>query len=74
MKAATKKYPKVYKVTMNVGKVKYLVSYHDGLKKYSDGSPFFDVQTFKNKTQLSTFVKGLDKKGYKEMNAFNFYF
>lgn len=72
--ATTKKYPKVYKVTMNVGKVKYLVSFHDGVNKYSDGSPFFDVRTFKNKTKLNSFVKDLDKKGYKEMNAFNFYF
>ncbi len=74
MKAVTKKYPKIYKIMMNVGKVKYLVSYHDGVNKYSDGSPFFDVRTFKNKTKLNTFVKDLDKKGYKEMNAFNFYF
>jgi hypothetical protein len=49
---------------LNVGKVKYLVSFHDGKKFHNDGSPFYDVRTFKNKTEMNDFVKSLDKKGY----------
>ena len=33
----------------NVGKVKYLVKYHDGKKKHEDNSRFFDIAIFKNK-------------------------
>ena len=55
---------KSYQVMLNVGKVKYLVSFHDGKKFHNDGSPFYDVRKFKNKTEMNDFVKSLDKKGY----------
>ena len=61
MKTNKKKY---YNTMMNVGKVKYLVSYHDGVKKHSDGSAFYDIKSFKNKKEFNEFVKNLDKKGY----------
>lgn len=48
----------------NVGKAKYLISYHDGIKKYSDGSAFYDIKSFKNKREFNEFVKNLEKKGY----------
>ena len=35
----------------NVGHIKYLVNYHDGVKKHLDGSDFFDIKTFRNKAK-----------------------
>lgn len=55
---------KTYNIQFNVGKVKYLVNYHDGEKKHKDGSPFFDVKTFKNKQDLSFFTWYLEKRGF----------
>jgi len=55
---------KKYRITYNVGKVKYLVSYHDGTKFHKDGSAFFDLAIFKNKRKLDKFVKELIKQGY----------
>jgi hypothetical protein len=34
---------KQFNEMQNVGKVKYLVNFHDGVKAHRDGSPFFDV-------------------------------
>jgi hypothetical protein len=48
----------------NVGKVKYLVNFHDGVKKHKDGSDFFDIKCFKNKLKFNAFVKDLEKQGY----------
>jgi hypothetical protein len=50
----------------DVGKVKYLVNYYDGVKKHKDGSNFYDVATFSSKKKLDDFVKELKKKGYTE--------
>ena len=49
----------------NIGTAKYTVSYHDGAKKHSDGSPFFDVAIFRNKKKLDAFIKKLIAEGYK---------
>jgi len=57
---------KTYRINYNVGSVKYLVSFHDGVKAHNDGSPFFDVACFKNKTKLAAFVSELGQNGYKE--------
>lgn len=43
----------------NVGKAKYVVSYHDGIKHHNDGSPFYDVAIFKNKKKKDNFIKQL---------------
>ena len=61
MTIAKKKY---YNTMFNVGKVKYLVNYHNGINKYSDGSAFYDVRSFKNKKEFNAFVKSLEQKGY----------
>lgn len=50
---------KQYNITYNVGKVKYLVSFHDGEKKHKDGSNFYDIACFSNKNKLNKFVAGL---------------
>jgi len=55
---------KRFNMKYNVGKVKYLVSYHDGQKKHKDGSDFFDIATFKNKKKLEIFIKSLESVGF----------
>ena len=57
---------KRFRVTYNVGKVKYLVSYHNGISKHKDGSDFFDIATFKNIKKLNTFLTELKQKGFKD--------
>ena len=57
---------KVYDVYTGVGKSKYAVFYHDGIKTHQDGSPFDDLRLFKNKTELKKFINSLIKDGYKE--------
>ena len=56
---------KRYNIMENVGKVKYLINFHDGVKTHTDGSPFYDIRTFKNKVDLSKFEQKLLKEGYK---------
>jgi len=48
-----------YNVKYNVGRVKYLVSYHVEGKKHNDGSNFYDIACFKNKTALNNFIKSI---------------
>lgn len=55
---------KNYNVMYNVGTVKYLVSYHDGIKKHDDGSPFFDIRCFSNKKKLNKFTRELIAQKY----------
>lgn len=57
---------KIFHVQNNIGKAKYVVSYHDGEKKHRDGSEFFDVSIFHNKKKLAKFVSGLRSIGYAE--------
>lgn len=60
---------KKYSIKYNVGKVKYLVSYHDGVKKHKDGSDFYDIKCFKNKIKLNKFVKELQSQNYRELRG-----
>lgn len=60
----TKPVTKTYNLTHNVGRVKYLVSYHDGETTHKDGSPFYDVRTFSNKKLVSRFIREIEKLGY----------
>lgn len=48
-----------YKINYNIGKVKYLVSFFDGLKRYKDGSEFWDVACFKSKKKMNQFLKSI---------------
>lgn len=52
----------------NIGKAKYTISFHNGVKKHKDGSKFFNIKIFKNKISLSTFRKELLEKGYTKYN------
>jgi len=53
-------------VLRNVGKVKYLVNYHDGRKKNPDGSDFFDVAPFNSFPKMAVFTTSLLREGYEE--------
>ena len=57
---------KKYNLKHNVGKAKYLVSFHNGDKFHKDGSRFYDIEIFKNKLKLNSFLKDLRNKGYIE--------
>lgn len=57
---------KVFNTKLNVGKAKYVVSYHDGKKTNKDGSPFYDMAIFKNMKDFMNFKKKLKSEGYKE--------
>lgn len=57
---------KTFNQMMNIGKAKYVVNHHDGIKTHNDGTPFFDINTFSNKKKLNTFIKGLKEEGYVE--------
>lgn len=57
---------KVFNIKYNVGKSKYVINYHDGVKKHKDGSPFFDIQIYSNKRDFDNAVKLLKKAGYNE--------
>jgi len=57
---------KNYYLSTNIGKCKYVVSYHDGIKTHKDGSPFYDIETSNNKKRIDAFVRYLSKNGYSE--------
>ena len=57
---------KQYNVQQGIGKSKYVVNFHDGVKTHKDGSPFFDVRIFKNKNEMESFLNELGTKGYKK--------
>lgn len=55
---------KQYRIAHNIGKARYVVSFHDGEKTHSDNSPFFDIQIFKRKSEMTAFIRTLIAKGY----------
>jgi hypothetical protein len=57
---------KTYREQQNIGKAKYTVSYHDGVKTHKDGSEFFDIAIFSNKKKKDAFVRTLESQGYRE--------
>jgi len=57
---------KRYNILKQVGKAKYVVSYHDGIKKHSDGSDFYDISIFKSIKKMNPFILDLYNKGYME--------
>lgn len=62
---------KVFNEQENVGKAKYVVNFHDGVKQHKDGSPFFDIKIFKNKKKKGAFIKYLKAQGYKYGSSSN---
>jgi hypothetical protein len=48
---------KQFIVNPQIGRSKYSISSYDGIKKHSDGSPFWDIQIFKNKVEFNKAIK-----------------
>ena len=63
---------KTFYLEYGIGECKYVVNYHDGEKTHEDGSLFFDIAIFKNKTKANRFVRGLILTGYKPTYAIKF--
>ena len=57
---------KTFNLMYNVGKAKYVINYHNGIKKHKDDSPFYDIDIFKNKKYFNSFIKKLLLEGYKK--------
>lgn len=57
---------KIFNAMYGVGKAKYVVNYHDGIKKHNDGSEFFDIRIFTNRKAMAAFIKELENEGYQE--------
>lgn len=54
-----------YYEQQNIGSVKYIVNFYDGVKTHQDGSKFYDIRIFKNKIKKDKFIQELTAKGYK---------
>ena len=46
-----------YKINPQIGRSKYSISSHDGVKTHKDGSPFWDIEIFRNKVEFNKGVK-----------------
>ena len=57
---------KKFYIMYNIGKAKYVISFYNGVKTHSDGSPFYDIKIFQNKKNLESFKKQLIQEGYSE--------
>ena len=57
---------KSYYVKQNIGKCRYVVNFHDGVKTHADGSAFFDIRIAHNKRELNAIVADLQCSGYTE--------
>ena len=57
----------------NIGHAKYVVNYHDGTKKHTDGSDFFDIAIFKNKKKFQEFISSLINDGYIEAKMYMYF-
>jgi hypothetical protein len=55
---------KTFKIQKQIGKAKYVVSYHDGVKKHADGSDFYDIAIFSSQKKMTPFILDLYEKGY----------
>lgn len=55
---------KTYCLRMNIGKARYVVDFHDGVKTHKDGSPFLDIRIFRNKKDTARFISDLKSEGY----------
>jgi hypothetical protein len=55
---------KTFNEMQGVGKAKYVVNYHDGVKVHRDGSPFFDIAIFSSLAKKDRFVRKLESLGF----------
>jgi hypothetical protein len=61
---------KTFYTQNNIGKAKYVVNFHDGVKTHRDGSRFFDIAIFKNKKKLAAFIEKLRQERYVERGVY----
>lgn len=59
---------KRFNTMYNIGKVKYVINYHNGIDKHNDGSDFFGIYTFHNKRKFEAKIKALKNDGYIQTN------
>jgi hypothetical protein len=57
-----------YHIQYNIGKAKYCLSFHDGVKTHRDGSEFWDLKIFSNKKKMGKEIKEMEKQGYRYGN------
>ena len=57
---------KKFNTENNIGKSKYVINFHDGVKKHEDGSEFYDIVIFSNKLKYNAFISELTKQGYSQ--------
>ena len=57
---------KAFRQEPQIGRVKYPISFHDGITKNNDGSDFWGIACFNNKKKAQAYVKKLKANGYKE--------
>jgi hypothetical protein len=55
---------KTFNTQQGIGKAKYVINYHDGIKKHKDGSDFFDIEIYKNKIDFEKGIADLKRQGY----------
>ena len=55
---------KSFNIQYDIGKAKYVVNFHDGIKKHNDGSEFFDIRLFKSHKRMIHFAEKLRMEGY----------
>lgn len=59
---------KVFNTRFNIGKAKYVINSHDGIKTHADGSPFFEIECFSNKKKFLSAKKEMVENGFLETN------
>jgi len=57
---------KEFNLMYNIGKVKYVINFFDGVSFYNDGSKFFNINCFKNKKLFNLRINQLKTLGYVE--------
>lgn len=57
---------KKYYLMYNIGAVKYVLNFHDGVSTHDDGSEFWDVLLSNNQKVIKRKIAELKAQGYKE--------
>jgi len=55
---------KLFNIQYNIGKAKYVINYHNGISKHSDGSNFYDIAVFTSKRKFEILKESLLCKGF----------
>lgn len=61
------KLEKTYIVHPPIGKCKYPISHHDGVKTHGDGSRFYCLATPRNKKERDSLIRKLESEGYRHI-------